>query len=78
MKYRAYGHRSVYIRARLVILPLFSLLPAPFGFFTKVRNFESFPIQETACASSGTSVVFRFYLRSAFESKGGRFCRRFI
>jgi hypothetical protein len=45
----------VYIPARLVIVLLSSLLPAPFGdASTKVRNFESFSIQVAACASEGT------------------------
>jgi hypothetical protein len=60
----------MYIRPRFVTLPLSSLLPAPFGdASTKVRNFESFSIQEAACASEGTTVVYRFTCRTSFKRR---------
>jgi hypothetical protein len=61
---------SVYISARLVTLPLSSLLPAPFGdASTKVRNFESFPIQEAACASERHDCRYRFACGTSFKLK---------
>lgn len=55
---RADNRASVYIPARLVTLPLSSLLSATLG--RRVHQgpqFESFPIQEAARVSNGTPVV---------------------
>jgi hypothetical protein len=66
----------VYIRARLVTLPLSSLLPAPFGDASiKVRNLESFSIQETVSADKAY-LSFTVFTCQALQDEGSRFLQR--